>query len=160
MSSIVCPPWSASSVWLAVSKLPCKLRESASRWVTKRSRKSSLGVDQQRLFMTPEKDDSGRGRGQGEDQQPEPNRPGDPMHRGSQHISAEAETRRPDDPASSIEEKEARPRHAISTGEQRGKRAQQGDKTAEEDDHASVTAKEILPELKPPLVKPDALAVA
>src|SRR5215470_9265873 len=95
---------------------PCRLRVSASRWVTKRSWKSSLGLDQQCLLVTPEKGNAGRSRGQGQDQQPEPKRPGDPMHRGSQHISAEAEARRPDDPASGIEEKEARPRHAISTG--------------------------------------------
>jgi hypothetical protein len=80
------------------------------------------------------------------------------MHRESQHISAEAETRGPDDTA--IEEKEGRPRHAISTGEQCGKHAQEGDKLAEKDDHASITAKEILAEPESLLVEPYARAMA
>ena len=63
-------------------------------------------------------------------------------------------------PPAALNKKEARPRHAIDTGEQSGSRAQQSDKSSEEDDCASVTAKEVLPELDPPLVETDAGPIA
>src|SRR5258705_1676762 len=82
------------------------------------------------------------------------------MHRGAEQISADTENRRPDDSSGGVEEEEARPRHAVGTGEQSGKRAQQSRKSAEEDDRASVTTKKILPEFEPSLVEPDASTIA
>jgi len=110
--------------------------------------------------MTPQKNSGGCDGGQGQDERSDPNRSRDSMHRESQHICANAKNRRPKDSSSGVEEKEARPRHAIDTREQSGSRAQQSDKSSEEDDCASVTAKEVLPELDPPLVEPDARPIA
>src|SRR5690242_5622168 len=48
----------------------------------------------------------------------------------------------------------------IGTGKQSGKRAQQGGKSSEEDDRASIAAKQILPEPKTATVEPDPTAIA
>src|SRR5207253_6853114 len=97
--------------------------------------------------------------GQGQQEQHDAYRAKDPMHCGAQHIPADSENQRPDESSRRVIEKKARPRHAIGNGEQGGKRAQQSGKPSEEDDRASVTAKQILPEPEPPLVEPDARAV-
>src|SRR6516225_2219830 len=110
--------------------------------------------------MTPEKNGGSGGSGQRQDEQSGAEWSGDSTYRESQHVSANTENQRPHDPSGGIEEKEPGPGHAIDTGEQGGSRAQQSDKSAEEYDCASVATKEILPELDPPLVESNTMAMA
>ena len=81
------------------------------------------------------------------------------FERAAKPEAAEAEYRRPDDSARRVVEKKLLPVVPVHAGEKGGERAQNGDKPAEKDDLAAVFQKEVLPELEPPLVQADIVAI-
>src|SRR6187401_2110082 len=78
----------------------------------------------------------------------------------AEHVGAEAEQRRPENGASSIGDEEARPRHAIDAGQERGEDPEKSDEAAEEDDLAAMLHEEILPDLDAGLGQADVAAIA
>ena len=78
----------------------------------------------------------------------------------AEHVGAEAEQRRPEDGAGSIGNEEARPRHAIDAGEERGEHPEKGDEAAEEHDLAAMLHEEILADLDARLGQADVVPIA
>src|SRR5262245_22670022 len=115
----------------------------ARRRRAERSRKSLFRSPLKLLFVTtkidrPDKDRDSRNENHGNG-----DRTGDRPDLLAKQIGAEPESRRPTDPAASIEEQESQPRHLIDSGEKRRQRPQECDEPAEEHDLSAMTEKEV-----------------
>src|SRR6266851_2037749 len=76
------------------------------------------------------------------------------MNAFSKQVSAQSESRRPDNSACSVEDEEPQRRQAIRASQQRCESAQQSNETPKEDNLPTVTQEQILSQLPPSLVEP------
>src|SRR5207249_1476442 len=82
-----------------------------------------------------------------------------PPQRAAEHVVRDSEDRRPDDRAGGVEDEKARPLHPVRAGEERRVGTEDRDEAAPEDDLAAVAAEEPDPDLEPPFVEADPVAV-
>src|SRR6185437_12367574 len=81
------------------------------------------------------------------------------LQRGAEHVVRDTERSRPDDRAGGVEDEEATPCHLVRAGQERRVGTKDRDEAAPEDDLAAVASEEPDPDLEPPFVEADLVAV-
>ncbi len=83
-----------------------------------------------------------------------------PMHIIAEEVASQPVDCDPGDSPERVEEQKGSPRHAVSSGQERGPGTQDGDKAAKEDYFAAVLAEEILSQFHFALIETDVAAIA
>ena len=83
-----------------------------------------------------------------------------PMHNIAEEVASQPVDCDPGDSPERVEEQKGSPRHAVSSGQERGPGTQDGDKATKEDYFAAVLAEEILSQFHFALIETDVAAIA